>query len=254
MKRYRVTSKLRDKAGKVLRTVDTFDGAEEDAKCALIEAHKEMARLAAQDPRIDSFASVVKGAGEEISTVDYADELDRASGTGLMEEIRPEDLEPARGMVIIDEAANIDPDLLEEIAKGVLRGAAKATVRKILEGGVYGLRGDEIVSVDDEPIEYAKGGPINPALRDALDIKVTTPWDDPNHDVLADVREASRVPEGFTEHRGVVSIAPLGPDGKPNGPFREMGRGTLTFPDFKLTPEQEETRRRIHGYFRNNRH
>jgi hypothetical protein len=153
MKRYRVTSHLRDKAGKTLRTVDTFDGVEESAKCALVEAHKKMATLAAQDPRIDCFASTIKGPGEEISTVDYADELDRASGEGLMQEIRPEDLEPKRGgLVIMDEAEGIDLTTLEGIAAHG-NAALRRALDKVLDGSVYGLHGDQIVSVDEESIE-----------------------------------------------------------------------------------------------------
>jgi hypothetical protein len=154
MKRYRVTSHLRDKAGKTLRTVDTFDGVEESAKCALVEAHKKMVTLAAQDLRIDCFASTIKGPGEEISTVDYADELDRASGEGLMQEIRPEDLEPKRGgLVIMDEAEGIDLTTLEGIAAHG-NAALRRALDKVLDGSfVYGLHGDQIVSVDEESIE-----------------------------------------------------------------------------------------------------
>jgi hypothetical protein len=153
MNRYRVTSHLRDKAGKTLRTVDTFDGVEESAKCALVEAHKKMVTLAAQDLRIDCFASTIKGPGEEISTVDYADELDRASGEGLMQEIRPEDLEPKRGgLVIMDEAEGIDLTTLEGIAAHG-NAALRRALDKVLDGSVYGLHGDQIVSVDEESIE-----------------------------------------------------------------------------------------------------
>ncbi len=98
MKRYTVRSTFRDAKGKDLFHRKTFDGMAEDAKCALIEAHKEMQRLGAEDVRVDSISSMVKGPNEEISTTDYLDELGRGmSGAGLMNEVAPEDLEPRRG-------------------------------------------------------------------------------------------------------------------------------------------------------------
>jgi hypothetical protein len=168
MNRYRVTSHLRDKAGKTLRTVDTFDGVEESAKCALVEAHKKMVTLAAQDLRIDCFASTIKGPGEEISTVDYADELDRASGEGLMQEIRPEDLEPKRGgLVIMDEAEGIDLTTLEGIAAHG-NAALRRALDKVLDGSVPGPHGDWIVSEDDEPIKLPLTFPdITPEQEEA---------------------------------------------------------------------------------------
>lgn len=150
MKRYRVTSKFRDKSGRTLRTADTFDGAEEDARCALVEAHKEMTRVCAADPRIDSIISTVKGPEGEISTTDYADELGTVSSTGLMHEVAPEDLEPARGGLVKES-----------------RDAGTKTINDIFAGG-----------------------------------------------------------EGFVSN--------------------------VVFPDFKLTPEQQEVRRRIESYCRNN--
>lgn len=97
MKRYTVRSTFKDAKGRDLFHSKTFDGTAEDARCALVDAHAEMARLGAADGRVDSISSVVSGPNEEISTTDYLDELGSgASTSGLMHEVTPEQLERVR--------------------------------------------------------------------------------------------------------------------------------------------------------------
>ncbi len=98
---YCVRSKFRDARGKELFQRKTFHGEAADAREALVEAHAEMAKLGAEDARVDSISSIVKGPNEEISTTDYLDELGTGvSSSGLMEEVDADVLDTMHAKVL----------------------------------------------------------------------------------------------------------------------------------------------------------
>lgn len=94
---YRVDSVLRNREGRELRRMESFGGDAESAKDALAQAFERLRSIVGADGRIDSVVSTVHGPkGERVVSSDYADELGSgASCSGLTEETRPEDFEPA---------------------------------------------------------------------------------------------------------------------------------------------------------------
>lgn len=208
MNRYTVRSTFKDAKGRDLFHRKTFDGMAEDARFALLEAHAEMARLGAEDPRVDSISSTVKGPNEEISTTDYLDELGRGmSGAGLMNEVKPEDLEQARELNV---SLGLPPgDGLDGIMIGNptekdndLYGANRAT------GGVVPSHGTFRGTNERDPASPPKGSdkgndkpkPLSGA--DARGPSMARGWKDPSSDPLAGRRriedESYGVPEWLT--------------------------------------------------------
>ncbi len=207
MKRYTVRSKFKDAKGRDLFESKTFDGGAEDAKAALVAAHAEMARLGAEDSRVDCIASIVKGPNEEISTTDYLDELGRGmSGAGLMNEVAPEDLEQAKELNVslglpagdgVLEAIEGAKELAEQQQLDALYGGGIGANRAT--GGVV-PEADTFLGSDGRDTAKALqsggegiGAPLDSVPVTGGPVDAPAPgWNDPSANPLADIIAGKR--------------------------------------------------------------
>ncbi len=197
MNRYTVRSTFHDPKGRFLFARKTFEGGAEDAKAALIEAHKEMARLGAEDQRVDSISSIVKGPNEEISTTDYLDELEsNISGHGLLNEVTPQQLERGTTGGIANPAKG-------GFATGGMIGNPTKEGDGLYGGGIGANRAkggvvqshDTFRDGDGRDTAKVHGGDIEgPDAQDdpASDSGGRRGWNDPSANPLADIQAGRR--------------------------------------------------------------